>query len=163
MAEEQARFEVVHRQWRDTMTLTSGGKFWRQKGFRRYEITSGSAGKWVCDGNRLTLEWFKWPAEELISHTGGRTFEGAQDYKFDMVLLPGQRIPMWLVRGLTESQSLATIVEIVRSRLLQLQRQEDSAEAAQIAALLKETTSALLPFAEGTQSSNNHSNSRHTI
>ena len=43
---EQATFFAEHKQWKDVITLTSDGKFWRRKGFRRYEPTSGSAGKW---------------------------------------------------------------------------------------------------------------------
>ena len=53
----------------------------------------------MCEGKKLSLQWFKWDAEELTSSTGGRTFEGAMGYKFDMTLEHGQRIPKWLVRG----------------------------------------------------------------
>lgn len=143
---EEAHFHAHHKQWKDVMVLTSDGKFWRHQGFRRYEESSGSAGKWVCEGTKLTLLWFKWDPEELVSNTGGRSFEGAGDYQFDLTLMEGQRIPGWLVKRLSETQSLDAIKGIVRTRHSAL-RAMRSLGGAQIADLLKQLTEALVPFA----------------
>jgi hypothetical protein len=152
MPEAQISFEAIHKQWTDTLVLTSGGKFWRLKGFKGFHEGCGSSGLWERKGSILTIRWFKWIHEELETKDGGRSFQGIRDYQFTLRLHHADKgVPEWLFTGLSSTESVAGICGLLKAQqenFGDVYRRGRQPSQAQIAALLRELASSLNPFAK---------------